>query len=256
MTMNERRKEIIRLLQNNVTLETNKLVEMFGVSPITIRRDFEFLEKKGLVTTIYGGAMVNRTLQDQTPTENLSEDIVEEKRLIAKTAAGLIRPGQTVLLDAGSTVKELAIELLNKNDITVITNSILVINVLAQATNDVRVISLPGEFRKFSMCFFGAMTMDFLNLIQVDHAFLGVSGFSCERGGTIPDPDEAYVKKKMSQIARNTVVLADRKKIGTDSVYTAVALSDVDMLITGRNDSSKHLADISASGVKVIDVIP
>ena len=65
MAFNERQKEIIRLLQSNVSVETNKLSEEFGVSPVTIRRDFELLEQKGLVTTIYGGAIINRTLKEQ-----------------------------------------------------------------------------------------------------------------------------------------------------------------------------------------------
>ena len=101
---------------------------------------------------------------------------------MAKIATGFIRPGQTVLLDSGSTIKEIAIELLSKTDITVLTNSILVINVLAQTGNDIRVFSLPGQFRKSSMCFFGVTTTDFLDQVHVDYAFIGGTGFSFERG--------------------------------------------------------------------------
>ncbi len=253
MTQDERRKEIIRLIQRNVSLETNKLSEMFGVSPVTIRRDFSFLEENGLITTIYGGAMVNRTLPDLPILENDSQQRINEKRQIAKLAAGLIQPGQTVLLDAGSTVKELAIELLSKTDITVMTNSILVINVLAQAANDINLICMPGQFRKSSMCFFGAMTMDFLDAVHVDYAFIGVTGFSYNRGGTIPDADEAYTKKKMSQAADNTVVLADHWKIGCDSTYTALSPTEVNMLITARNNNSEQLQKIEATGIRVIN---
>lgn len=254
MSKQTRRQEIFRMLQDNVSLETSKLSEKFGVSPITIRRDFEFLEEQGLITTIYGGAMVNRTLPDLPESKDESYHRIEEKRKIAKLAASFVKPGQTILLDAGSSIKELAIELLSKSDITVLTHSILAINVLAQASGNIRLISLPGQFQKNSMCFFGAMTMDFLDRIRVDYAFIGVSAFSFKRGGTIPDPDEAYAKKKMAAVADNTVVLAEHRKIGAQSVYTAVALSDVDVLVTGRNDGNEDLIRIADAGVKVMTV--
>lgn len=254
MQFNERRKQILRILQTNVCVETNKLSEEFNVSPITIRRDFNFLENKGLVTTVYGGAMINRTLQEQYLSEEVSNKKTNEKRQIAKIAAGFIREGYTILLDSGSTVKEIAIDLLTKKDVMVFTNSILVINVLAQARNEVRVISLPGQFKKSSMCFLGTTTTGFLEQVHVDIAFLGITGFSCERGGTIPDFEEAYVKKKMAQVADTTIIVADHWKIGVNSMFSAVALADVDILITGNEGDSDQLSRISSAGVKVIDV--
>lgn len=257
MAFNERQKEIIRLLQSNVSVETNKLSEMFGVSPVTIRRDFDFLEQKGLITTIYGGAIINRTMQDQFFTE-FTEDInqkrLDERRQMAKIAAGLIRPGQTVLLDAGSTIKNIAIELLSKTDITVLTNSILVINVLAQTGNDIRVFSLPGQFRKSSMCFFGVTTVNFLDKVNVDYAFIGGTGFSYERGLTTTDLEEAHTKMKMAEIADNTVAFVDHWKIGQNSKFTAVALRDIDTLITGSGGDSGQLEKLAKTDINIIEI--
>ena len=254
MTQDARRKEIIRLLQDNVNLETNKLACDFGVSAVTIRRDFDFLERQGLITTTYGGAIVNKTLPDIVDTEGSADEHkrIAEKRAIARKAAELIKPGDTVLLDAGSTVKELAIELLAKKDITVLTNSILVINVLSQGKG-ISVISLPGTFKRSSMCFFGTTTVDFLNFVHVDYAFIGCSAISYEHGCTIHDPDEALVKRQMSRVAERSVVLADHWKLGTSSTYTALPLNEMDMLITG-NTESKQLSLIQESGVEVITV--
>lgn len=254
MTQNFRTKEIIRMLHDNVTLETTKLSEMFGVSPVTIRRDFEHLEKEGFLTTIYGGAIANRTIPDLHVAENESQQRILEKRNIAKAAAEFVKPGQTIFLDSGSTVKELAIELLTKSDITVLTHSILALNVLTQASNNIRLIAVPGQFQKNSMCFFGAMTMDFLEMVHVDYAFIGVSGFSYEKGGTTANPDEAYAKRKMASVADKTVVLADRWKMGNDSVFTAVTLSDIDVLITGIQEDDEQIEKIKQSGVNVINV--
>ncbi|MGE5614522.1 MAG: DeoR/GlpR family DNA-binding transcription regulator [Bacillota bacterium] len=251
MTREARRQEIIHMLQSNVTLETNKLASMFGVSPVTIRRDFEYLERMGLVTTIYGGAMVNRTLPDIEIDQPRQR--IHEKRLIAKVAAELIKPGETVLLDAGSTVKELAIELLSKSNITVITNSILALNVLAQGDKDISLIIMPGYFKKTTMCFLGAATLDYLDSVHVDYAFIGISGLSYEHGGTIPDPEEAYIKKKMSKAANCTVVLADHFKIGTSSLFTALSVKDMDMLITGKTEN-QQIQKIREAGVRVIEV--
>lgn len=256
MAFNERQKEIIRLLQSNVSVETNKLSEMFGVSPVTIRRDFDVLEQKGLITTIYGGAIINRTMQDQFFTEDIKQKRLDERRQMAKIAVGLIRPGQTVLLDAGSTIKNIAIELLSKTDITVLTNSILVINVLAQTGNDVRVFSLPGQFRKSSMCFFGVTTAKFLDQVHVDYAFIGGAGFSYECGLTTTDLEEAHTKMKMAEIADNTVAFVDHWKIGQNSSFTAVALRDVDTLITGSGGDSEQLAKLAKTDINIIEIPP
>lgn len=253
MIQETRRKEIIHMLQNSVSLETNKLAALFGVSPVTIRRDFEFLEKMGLVTTIYGGAMVNRTLPDIEMEEDTSRQRIREKRLIAKAAVDLIKPGDTILLDAGSTIKELAIELLTKSNVTVLTNSILAINVLAQGDNDVSLITMPGYFKKKTMCFLGAMTLDYLDFVHVDYAFIGVSGLSCEHGGTIPDSEEAYIKRKMSKAANCTVVLADHRKLGTSSMFTALPIQDIDILITGKGNA-EQVQLIRDAGVQVEEV--
>jgi DeoR/GlpR family transcriptional regulator of sugar metabolism len=252
MTLAMRRKEIFHLLQNNVSLETNKLAAMFGVSPVTIRRDFEYLEQSGLVTPIYGGAMVNHSLPDMGLEEDIGRLIIQEKHLIAKAAADLLKPGDTILLDAGSTTKELAIELLTKTNITVLTNSILAINVLVQGDSTISMITLPGAFKKTTMCFLGAMTLDFLDFVHVDYAFIGVTALSCEHGGTIPDPEEAYIKRKMSKSANHTVVLADHSKIGNSSMFTALSIEDIDILITGKG-SAEQLQPFRDAGVQVIE---
>ncbi|MDR0390251.1 MAG: DeoR/GlpR family DNA-binding transcription regulator [Spirochaetaceae bacterium] len=252
MTLETRRKEIFHLLQNNVSLETNKLAAMFGVSPVTIRRDFEYLEKSGLVTTIYGGAMVNHTLPDMGLEEDTGRLIILEKHLIAKAAAELLKPGDTILLDAGSTTKELAIELLTKTNITVLTNSILAINVLAQGNNTISLMILPGSFKKTTMCFLGAITLDFLDFVHVDYSFIGVTALSFEHGGTIPDPEEAYIKRKMAKSANHTVVLADHRKIGHSSMFTALSTEDIDILITGKG-SAGQLQPFRDAGIQVIE---
>lgn len=253
MTQEKRRKEIIHMLQDNVSLETNKLAALFEVSPVTIRRDFEYLEKMGLVTAIYGGAMVNRTLPDIALGENIPRKRIQEKRGIAKAAAAMIKPGDTVLLDAGSTIKELAIELLAIPGVTVLTNSILAINVLAQGNADVFLHTLPGYFKKKTMSFLGASTLEYLDYVHADYAFIGVSSLSFECGGTILDPEEAHVKRKMAQSANHTVVLADHWKLGQTSMFTALKIKDIDTLITGECES-EQLQKIREAGVKVVTV--
>lgn len=253
VSKDSRRKEIIHMLQSDVSLETNRLAALFGVSPVTIRRDFDFLEKKGLVTTIYGGAMVNRTLPDLELTEDEAGQRICERRLIAKEAAKLIKSGDALILDAGGTVKELAIELLETPDALIFTNSILAVNVLAQSDRDMRFITLPGYFKKSTMSFIGVMTLDYLDSIHVEYAFIGVSAFSLQYGGMVPDPEEAIIKRKMSKSAKRTVVLADHWKIGDSSLFTAVSLEDIDILITGKG-VREEVKGLRARGIRVIEV--
>jgi len=186
------RKEIIRLLQTQVSLETNKLASAFGISPVTVRRDFEYFEKQGFLTCTYGGAIVNHSLPKFTEKDLTPNVIIQEKRLIAKKAAELVHSGDTIILDAGSTVKELAIELLEKTDI--------------------------------------------LETVHVDYAFLGMTNVSYDNGYTIRDPEEVYIKRMMHKAAKKTVVLADHSKLGSSSLFTALSLSDVDLLITGSGN--------------------
>lgn len=253
MTQEERRKEIIRLLQTQVSLETNKLASAFGISPVTVRRDFEYFEKQGFLTCTYGGAIVNHSLPKFTEKDLTPNGIIQEKRLIAKKAAELVHSGDTIILDAGSTVKELAIELLEKTDITVFTNSILSLNVLAQKDKSISLFTIPGQFRKNSMAFMGAMSASFLETVHVDYAFLGMTNVSYDNGYTIRDPEEVYIKRMMHKAAKKTVVLADHSKLGSSSLFTALSLSDVDLLITGSGN--KEATDKLAQYCKEIEVV-
>lgn len=241
------------MLKSNVSLETNKLAEIFGVSPVTIRRDFEYYENQGLLTTIYGGAMVNHTLPDKEEDGSSIIEQANEKKMIAKAAAEMVHCGDTILLDAGSTVKELAIELLGKSGITILTHSILAINVLAQGDKNISLTSMPGEFKKSSMCFYNAATMDFLENVHVDYAFLGCTAVSLARGCTIPEFEETYVKRKMAQCATKTVLLADHHKIGKESLFTVVPLSMIDLVITGKG-GGPQLQKFRDAGTNVVEV--
>ncbi len=255
MIQEERRKEIIRLLQTNVSLETNRLAAAFGVSPVTVRRDFEYFEKQGFLTCTYGGAIVNHSLPEFARADLESTDLFHEKELIAKEAVKLVEPNSTIILDSGSTVKELAIELLEKRDIVVLTNSILAINVLAQAKNNISLFVFPGQFRLNSMGFFGSSTVSFLEMVHADYAFLGTTGVSADSGCTIKDLEEVYAKTMMSKAAEKTVVLADHTKLGVRSLFTALPLSDVDMLITGSgNEEEASRIAQSCKQVVTVDV--
>lgn len=113
----------------------------------------------------------------------------------------MINDGDTIILDAGSSIKELAIAVTSKKELTVLTNSILVMNVLAQTGSDIKMIVLPGHFRKSSMAFFGAMTNNFLSHFRVDKAFIGVMGISANDGATIIDMEEGCTKAKMIEVS-------------------------------------------------------
>ncbi|CCQ95334.1 putative aga operon transcriptional repressor [[Clostridium] ultunense Esp] len=247
----DRRKKIMELLQIEVTVETNKLSKLLNVTPMTIRRDFEYLEKKGLITTIYGGAIINTlpTLKEQ----NNMTDTSLEKRNIAKECAKFIKEGSTVLLDAGSSVKELAMEIIDIPNITVLTNSILVMNVLAKVDTKIRLIMIPGQFRKSSMSFFGSITNNFLNSIHVDYSFIGAMGVS-ERGASVLDMEEGQTKSKMIEISDNPIILADHTKIGVNSLFFIDVKGKRYTLVTNSNADKAVLKGIKKNGNHVITV--
>ncbi len=248
--MKQRRKEIIEYLETHITAETNHLANMFGVTQMTIRRDFDELEKRGLITTIHGGAMINALPTLGSKKHNLVET-GEEKRRVAKLASALINDGDTIILDAGSSIKDLASQLDEKKELTILTNSILVMNVLARSDNQFRLIFLPGRFKKSSMACFGSTTNKFLEDFRVDKAFIGAMGYTANDGATITDVEESYTKAKMIEIADQSILLADYTKIGEKYLSKVEKNKKIDILVTDSQSDKEELALIEEMGVKI-----
>lgn len=223
----DRLREFVR--QRGV-VRVEEIVQELGISPATARRDLDTLEATGRIKRVHGGAMSVETRLDEPLFDDKAGVRAREKRGIAEAAAGLIAPGETIYLDGGSTVLELARVLADRTDITVVTNSLRA--AVELSGRGPQLILIGGELRRRSQTVVGALTRLPLEHLQFTKAFMGTMGLSVTRGLTTTDPSEAYTKELVMQRAREVVLLVDSSKIGQDSVVRSGALADVHTLIT------------------------
>ena len=228
-----RRQEIIRLLNSDGSAQVLALSEQFGVSTQTIRKDLAFLEDRGISVRCYGGAVAAGMMgaADEYPVDAERGLHIAEKERIGRLAASMIRPGDAIILDSGTTTAQIARFLPERSDIVVLTNDSGILNQLMRR-DDVEIVLLGGRLRRKNMAFYGGQTEAALDSLQVDRLFLGVDGLDLQRGITTHFEGEAVLNRKMASVAREIVVVTDGSKFGRTCLHRIMGLEDVDVLIT------------------------
>mgnify|MGYP003538209269 FL=1 len=246
----ERLKKIAEYVQNQSRASVQELCSLFKVSESTVRRDLTELEDRKLLKRTHGGALDLRSVSFE-PTYSEKEDIYkEEKSRIAKKAAELIQDGDSLIIDAGTTTSYLALELLKFHNITVVTNSINLLQKLSSILG-IEIMSTGGTLRKNTMALVGPMAEDSLNHIRVDKAFIATNGFDVSEGLTTPNIVEAHIKQKMISVADQVYILADHSKIGHVSFAKFGKCSDVDACITSNEISEEHKIEFDSNNIKL-----
>lgn len=226
----ERELLICRSLADGVKTISELGAEL-GVSEATVRRDLEQLETKGVLRRVHGGAELVSSFRVQEPVyEEKASLNASEKSRIAELAANYIEDSDTIFLDGGSTVLELAKNLPRKKDLTVVTNSLMAAFELME--KECRLVLVGGEFRKLSRTLVGPLTGKILENLRINKAFLGTLGFDPEEGLSTTSINEAYTKELVMRQSEHVIVLADSSKIGCSSFVRNGALEDIDILVT------------------------
>ena len=250
MLVGERRRRIVELLTSDDRAEVAELARRFAVSESTIRRDLQQLSAEGVVERTRGGALppsrFEPTFGDKATTNR------SQKISIARAAAALVEPGQTVFLDAGTTTLELARLLRSRSDITVASNSVPVAFELA---NSARLILTGGTAREATLALVGPLAERAIEQMHADLAFVGMNGVSPQAGLTTPTWEEAATKSRMIATARSAVVLADSSKLGRISFAHVATLGQVDRIITDGGADPADVAALRAAGARV-QVVP
>ena len=243
-----RREEIVRIATTHGLASVLTLAEKFEVSASTIRRDLASLESERQLTRTHGGAMAPHA---ELSLRQRSSEAYEAKRAIARWAASIVEPGESLMLDGGSTVAALAQELRNRTEITVTTISLVVLNVLA-GSEQIKVNSLGGTLRSISQAFVGPLTESALETITFDRAFLGADSVDAELGICEADPEQTRLKELMARRAANLYVMAHAAKLGQRPFHAWTRLHAPWTLVTDGSN-----ADVEAfrqRGVNVIQV--
>jgi DeoR/GlpR family transcriptional regulator of sugar metabolism len=233
MLAQQRQQAILDLVHEHGGVRVADLVREFGVSDMTVRRDLEVLAERGLIDKVHGGA--TRVGAGSTEEPGFAVKSVRqqrEKEAIAARAAQFVRPGTAVALSAGTTTWTLAHRLIDVPELTVVTNSIRIADVLHRSGRPDQTVVLTGGIRTPSDALVGPVAVSAVRTLNVDLLFLGVHGISTHAGFTTPNLMEAETDRALVDAARRLIVLADHTKWGTIGISTIAQLGDADVLIT------------------------
>lgn len=231
------------------------LAEQFGLSEVSVRRNLEQLESAGLIRRTHGGAeAVARPGQPSSYHARLFRRIAE-KEAIGAAAAALIRPGETVLLDSGTTVIEVAralpADLLEAGGLTVITRSLVVAGELRQQRG-VRLVVLGGIYQHDFDDFVGPQVEAALNDLHVTTAVIGTDGIDALRGLTTENLRDAGLLARIARAADRLVVVADSSKIGVVRLQSVLPLAKIQIFVTDAAAPQAFVDTLEREGVRVI----
>lgn len=249
----ERQQRVLRIVEQQQRITVNQIVEQFDVSLATARRDLEVLADQGKVQRVHGGAIAVRQAPPEPPVLLRAAEQTTEKARIAQAAADLIGDGETVFLSSGTTVLEVARRLRGKHTLTVITNSLLVVNELSNVQN-ITVISLGGMLRHSEMSLIGHITEQALSELRADKVILGIRAIDAEQGLTSAYLPETMTDRAILKIGREVIVVADHTKCATVSTAVVAPITAIHTLITDTGTSSDFIQAVQTHGVRVLVV--
>jgi DeoR/GlpR family transcriptional regulator of sugar metabolism len=248
----ERREEMRRILRQRGALRVDEIGRALNVSPATVRRDLAELDRLGHIRRVHGGAVSIDGRLEEPLFDDKTAIAAREKQRIAQAALKFVKPNDSIYLDGGSTVLALARLLADRNNLTVVTNSLRVAVTLSGGGP--RMLIVGGEFRRISQTIVGPLTRPLIDELHVDRAFMGTIGLSDKEGVTTTDPREAYTKALVVDNARQTVLLADSSKLGKVSFVKVGPADSVDVLITDKGAGKKELTGLRKKGIRTITV--
>lgn len=251
LLVGERRHRILDLLTKNGRVTVEELANGFAISSATIRNDLSALAATGALERTHGGALLSRDGQDRPIAVKRTLHHAEKVR-IAKEAVALIRDGETIILDSGTTTSEIAKQLRQMQfaSLNVITIGLNIAVLLADVPW-IRLIMAGGVLRPESNALSGYMAEAAIAGLQADRLFLGADGLDPECGIMTPHLLEAQLNAKMIAISRQVVAVADASKLMRRNVSLIARVEQLHMLITDRSADASVVAELRRRGVEV-----
>ena len=254
LLVEERRRLIVEYVETNGRATVEELAARFGTSTVTIRNDLESLARSGALARSHGGALPStQTVTNDVPLNIKETHSHPQKLRIGQAAAKLIKDGETIILDSGSTTVEIArqIRQLKFESLTVVTNALNIALELSGLTN-IRVMMLGGLLRPTSYSLVGPDAEQALSRISADKLFLGVDGLDPVVGVTTPDPLEASLNALMIRVSRETIAVFDASKLGQRSLSVITPMSTLNTVITDSSASDEMVEALREAGVDVM----
>lgn len=253
MDQNTRRRFIMEMVSSRKEASLSELAQACGYSPMTIRRDLAQLEKNGYLTVQRGIVRLIGISSVEVSSTIKARRYMEEKKRIAKAAAAYVREGSTLYLDCGTTTRELALELVNFKDLTVYTNSLLVMNALFNFPN-IKLYVLPGRFYTCSMGSADISTLQAVHRLNFDAVFLGTEAVDPNLGFMVPDDSDSQCKQEVVAKSEKAFVLADSSKMYSRARYIYATPEEISAFITDDKCPDEAKNTLIGKGVDVIVV--
>lgn len=249
----ERQEKIAEFIVQQKRATIAQICTNFEVSLATARRDLEVLADRGRVQRVHGGAVSLHLALPEAPVFQRKTEQSDEKKRIGAAAAALIQDGECVFIGSGTTALEAALNLRARHNLTVVTNSLLVMDALAGATG-IMLVMLGGILRPSEMSVIGHITELGLAELRVDKVILGIRAIDASHGLTSDYLPETMTDRAILSIGREIIVVADHTKLGFVSTAFVAPLSAIHVLITDQGAPENYVTVLVSQGIRVISV--
>jgi len=247
----ERQNQILHVIAHNQRISVSEVCETFAVSEATARRDLETLAIQGKLQRVHGGAIALTEAPPESPILQREREQADEKAHIGQAAAALVREGETVFLGSGTTVLEVARALRTRSSLTIITNSLPVVNVFAGLEN-INVICLGGELRDSELSFIGHITEQALAEVRADKVIMGTRAISLEQGLTNDYLQETMTDRAILKAGCEVIVVADHSKFGRVATALLAPIESVHTIATDKGTPQDFLDAVQKRGLRVV----
>lgn len=250
MLKQERYNIITDLVRQQQSVKSSELMQLFDVSDETIRRDLAALEKKGLLKCVHGGAVYSSSTTNEYHIDIRIKKNQREKETICEEAARLINDGEAVAIGGSTTTLALSRYLMMKNNLTIITNSVVLANQLAENETH-KVILVGGRLIRESKKTLGSDTAANFLKYRVDKTLFSVAGITPKDGMSEYSEEEAEIAGTLIKIARESILLNDYTKFSTVALRHVGDIEDIDYIVTDANTPWNELKPYSQAGIKI-----
>jgi DeoR family galactitol utilization operon repressor len=247
LDLNDRDKAILELLSDRSFISVSELAHALGVSEVTVRGDLSSLEERGYLVRVRGGAApsMHRSILEHQKLH------MEEKQRIAKKAAELVRDGDRIMIEAGTTTALISRYLVGKQDVQIVTNSMLAFS-YSRTNPFINLILTGGTFRRETESLVGPIAVQSLASFNARLAFVGTDGFSLQRGMTTQLTEGAEIVRAMSKLAEVTWLIADSSKFDKVGFVSVLPLKAVHGIISDTGLSKEAVEALKAEGLEVL----
>lgn len=246
----ERLRKILTLLKSQEVISISELVNLLGVSHMTVRRDIEKLEGQGKVNSVSGGVQLTQSIHSELSHELKASQFFEQKVQIGELAANLIPINATLYLDAGTTSLEIAHQIINRDDLLIITND-FVIAIFLMTNSGNEIYHTGGKIDRHNQSAVGPKVANFLLSMNIDIAFISTSSWSL-KGLSTPNEDKVVVKQAIAKMSNAVYLISDSSKYGIIATFHALDIEEIDAVITDTELAESAKVELVNKGIDVI----